>query len=137
LPDRLLSSTEMHNRRLARHRFADRLLSSTGMRNRPTTRRLLVDGTPVEADVALKSLRAELSVASCDADSAEGPDAAEGTSPPALCAGPAAVGADPKRVASNATRCRGLIRDTRLRHESGIASTWCIADRSRSIPSTG
>jgi hypothetical protein len=117
--DRLLSSTGMHNRRLARRRLANRLLSSTRMRQPTDHAQAGVDGTPVEAEAGLKSLRAELPVASCDADSAERPDTAEARCRQRFALVQPPSGPTPKRVASNATRCRGLIRDARLRHESG------------------
>ena len=76
-------------------------------------------GTHIEEHAALKSLRAEPSVASCQADSAEGPDAAEGTSPPALALAEPRSGPTPRRVTSNATAVSRTDPDARLRHKFG------------------
>lgn len=78
-------------------------------------RRLLIDGTHVEADAALKSLRAELSV--IDGDSEPGEASVE--APPVLkCAEPRS-GPTPRRTASNATAVSLTDPDAKLRHKPG------------------
>jgi transposase len=76
-------------------------------------RRLLVDGTHIEADAALKSLRAELEPIDCDAEggSAE-------PRPPLRLAEPRS-GPPPKRTASNATAVSRTDPDAKLRHKPG------------------
>jgi transposase len=79
-------------------------------------RRLLVDATHVEADAALGSLRAELSVIDGDGESEDG-DSAE--SPPALGLAEPRSGPTPKRTASNATAVSRSDPDAKLRHKPG------------------
>jgi transposase len=78
-------------------------------------RRLLVDATHVEADAALKSLRAELAV--IDGGS-ETEDAPAGTRPKLEVAAPRS-GPTPKRTASNATAISRTDPDAKLRHKPG------------------
>src|SRR3954453_19674479 len=71
-------------------------------------RRLLVDATHVEADAALKSLRAELSTIDGDGDGdgeqeAAAGEVAEGSERPRLRLAEPRSGPTPKRTASNAT----------------------------------
>ena len=96
-------------------------------------RRLVVDGTHIEADAALKSLRAELSPVDANAgDSAESPradgdgdgdgemvhdDSAE--SRPDLKLAEPRTGPTPKRTASNATAVSRTDPDAKLRHKPG------------------
>jgi hypothetical protein len=94
-------------------------------------RRLVVDGTHIEADAALKSLRAELSLAGA-------PDAGDGDTKPDSDGGDGAMVADvcaetrpklalaeprsgptPKRNASNATAVSRTDPDAKLRHKPG------------------
>ena len=107
-------------------------------------RRLLVDATHVEADAALKSLRAELSsIDDSDGDSdgsdsggSDGSDsggdgdgggggdgggrlAAEPSSRPPLALAEPRTGPTPKRIASNATALSRTDPDARLRHKPG------------------
>jgi transposase len=79
-------------------------------------RRLVVDGTHIEADAALKSLRAELSVADADAESVAKEVA---SSPPRLALAEPRSGPTPKRVASNATAVSRTDPDAKLRHKPG------------------
>jgi transposase len=81
-------------------------------------RRLVVDGTHIEADAALKSLRAELSVADADAD-AESVAKEVASSPPGLALAEPRSGPTPKRVASNATAVSRTDPDAKLRHKPG------------------
>lgn len=94
-------------------------------------RRLVVDGTHIEADAALRSLRAELSPVDANAgDSAESSradgdgdgemvhdDSAE--SRPDLKLAEPRTGPTPKRTASNATAVSLTDPDARLRHKPG------------------
>lgn len=79
-------------------------------------RRLLVDGTHIEADAALKSLRAEL--ASSDGDGESLPEGGA-VSRPALALAEPRSGSTPKRVASNATAVSVTDPDAKLRHKPG------------------
>jgi transposase len=92
-------------------------------------RRLVVDGTHIEADAALKSLRAELAPVDSDSDSDSGdgdgdgdgelvPDASAGTRPTLALAEPR-IGPTPKRTASNATAVSRTDPDAKLRHKPG------------------
>lgn len=84
-------------------------------------RRLVVDGTHIEADAALKSLRAELTVVSCDAGPESVADAVTDIdqSKPALKLAEPRSGPTPKRVASNATAVSRTDPDAKLRHKPG------------------
>jgi transposase len=89
-------------------------------------RRLVVDGTHIEADAALKSLRAELAPVDGagdgdgdgDGDGEIVPDAAEETRPALALAEPR-TGPTPKRTASNATAVSLTDADAKLRHKPG------------------
>src|SRR3954463_7965844 len=65
--------------------------------------RLLVDATHVEADAALKSLRAELSLVEHDGDGDGDGDGSVADGRPALTLAEPRTGPTPKRAASNAT----------------------------------
>jgi transposase len=83
--------------------------------------RLIVDGTHVEANAALKSLRAELSVVGGGEDP-EPQDAPAGTSPqarPRLELAEPRSGPTPKRKASNATAVSRTDPDAKLRYKPG------------------
>jgi transposase len=80
-------------------------------------RRLLVDGTHIEADAALKSLRAELAPINADAETESAAD--QPASPPALTLAEPRSGPTPKRVASNATAVSQTDPDAKLRHKPG------------------
>jgi len=87
-------------------------------------RRLLVDATHVEADAALKSLRAELSAVE-DASEEDGGEPVAGEAveelpprPMLALAGPR-TGPTPKRTASNATAVSRSDPDAKLRHKPG------------------
>jgi transposase len=84
--------------------------------------RLIVDGTHVEANAALKSLRAELEPVAGDTDPA-GPDgSAEGASAserPRLELAAPRSGPTPKRKASNATAVSRTDPDAKLRYKPG------------------
>ncbi|HKR49883.1 MAG TPA: transposase [Pseudonocardiaceae bacterium] len=87
-------------------------------------RRLVVDGTHIEADAALKSLRAELTVVARDAGGGADPEAesvadADVSSQPALVLAEPRSGSTPKRVASNATAVSRTDPDAKLRHKPG------------------
>ncbi len=82
-------------------------------------RRLLVDGTHIEADAALKSLRAELTVVPCDADADADGVADQPALPPDLKLAEPRSGPTPKRVASNATAVSRTDPDAKLRHKPG------------------
>lgn len=80
-------------------------------------RRLLVDATHVEADAALKSLRAELSPV---AEAGDGELAAAEPAPrPKLALAEPRTGPTPKRTASNATALSRSDPDAKLRHKPG------------------
>lgn len=85
-------------------------------------RRLLIDGTHIEADAALKSLRAELEPIDNDTDD----DDDDGIVPegsaeprPALKLAEPRSGPTPERVASNATAVSRTDPDAKLRHKPG------------------
>lgn len=82
--------------------------------------RLVVDATHVEADAALKSLRAELSVVDGDGDGEDrrDDDSAPGGRPRLALAAPRS-GPTPKRTASNATAVSISDPDAKLRHKPG------------------
>ena len=106
-------------------------------------RRLLVDATHIEADAALKSLRAELAAGST-ATTATATATARATASGALRGRVASVrrwrwpsrGRDRRRSARRLTRrrCRAAIRTPSCVTSPGIARIWCIAARSPSIP---
>jgi transposase len=79
-------------------------------------RRLLIDGTHIEADAALKSLRAELEP--IDGDGEIVPDGSGGPRPALELAEPRS-GPTPKRVASNTTAVSQTDPDAKLRHKPG------------------
>jgi transposase len=79
-------------------------------------RRLLIDATHIEADAALKSLRAELEP--IDGDRIEADGCAEPPRPALKLAEPRS-GPTPKRVASNATAVSQTDPDAKLRHKPG------------------
>jgi transposase len=81
-------------------------------------RRLLIDGTHIEADAALRSLRAELEPVDDDDDDGIVP---EGSAEPrlALKLAEPRSGPTPKRVASNATAVSRTDPDAKLRHKPG------------------
>jgi hypothetical protein len=83
-------------------------------------RRLVVDGTHIEADAALKSLRAELAPVTTgdDDDDDDDADASAGSRPPLTLAEPR-TGPTPKRTASNTTAVSQTDRDAKLRHKPG------------------
>jgi transposase len=88
-------------------------------------RRLVVDGTHIEADAALKSLRAELSPVDPgdgdgdgDGDGETVADAAARSRPRLALAQPR-TGPTPKRTASNATAVSRSDPDAKLRHKPG------------------
>lgn len=83
--------------------------------------RLVVDATHVEANAALKSLRAELSVTDGDGVSAETPteDVSAETPRPALTLAEPRSGPTPRRKASNATAVSRTDPDAKLRHKPG------------------
>lgn len=80
-------------------------------------RRLVVDATHVEADAALKSLRAELTAIDGDGDGSV-PDASAEAQPKLELAEPRS-GATPKRTASNATAVSRTDPDGKLRGKPG------------------
>ena len=89
-------------------------------------RRLLIDATHIEADAALKSLRAELGAVEDDAGArGESAGGAGGTvadlaeSPPKLELAEPRTGPTPKRTASNATALSRSDPDAKLRHKPG------------------
>jgi transposase len=79
-------------------------------------RRLVVDGTHIEADAALGSLRAELAPTDGDGDGEIAPDA---DTRPALALAEPRTGPTPKRMASNATAVSRSDPDAKLRHKPG------------------
>src|SRR4051794_7867056 len=91
-------------------------------------RRLVVDGTHIEADAALRSLRAELApVGDTDREPGDGdgdgdgaivPDASADTRPALALAEPR-TGPTPTRTASNATAVSRSDPDAKLRHKPG------------------
>src|SRR4029077_14600378 len=80
-------------------------------------RRLVVDGTHIEADAALKSLRAELAPVE-DGDGEIVSDVCAGM-PAALALAEPRSGPTPKRTASNATAVSRTDPDAKLRHQHG------------------
>jgi transposase len=85
-------------------------------------RRLVVDATHIEADAALKSLRAELAPIDGDGDGdGDGGMVADAVlgSRPALGLAEPRSGATPKRTASNATAVSRSDPDAKLRHKPG------------------
>ncbi len=83
-------------------------------------RRLLVDATHVEADAALKSLRAELSPVNDAGDSETVADvSAETSQRPTLALAESRTGPTPKRKASNATALSRTDPDAKLRGKPG------------------
>jgi transposase len=81
-------------------------------------RRLLVDATHIEADAALKSLRADLSPVDGDGDAvADVP--AETSARPTLALAEPRTGPTPKRTASNATAVSQTDPDSKLRGKPG------------------
>src|SRR5215210_2534698 len=97
-------------------------------------RRLCVDGTHIEADAALKSLRAELE--SIDGGGGSVADGSGEPRPPLTLAEPRS-GPTPKRTRPTRRRCLGAIRMPSCATSPGIARTWSIAAKSPSIPSIG
>jgi transposase len=84
-------------------------------------RRLVVDGTHIEADAALKSLRAELAAVDAGGGGGDG-DGVPGAgaeSRPALALAEPRTGPTPKRSASNATAVSRTDPDAKLRHKPG------------------
>jgi transposase len=81
--------------------------------------RLLVDATHVEADAALKSLRAELSLVEHDGDGDGDGDGSVADGAPALTLAEPRSGPTPKRTASNATAVSRTDPDGKLRHKPG------------------
>lgn len=82
--------------------------------------RLVIDATHVEANAALKSLRAELEVIDDDSDvSAETPGDVSAETRPALELAAPRSGPTPKRRASNQTAVSGTDPDAKLRHKPG------------------
>lgn len=80
--------------------------------------RLIVDATHVEADAALKSLRAELSVVDNDGDGDGRVDHSGGERPKLELAAPRS-GPTPKRKASNATAVSRTDPEAKLRYKPG------------------
>jgi transposase len=81
-------------------------------------RRLVVDATHIEADAALKSLRADLAPIDGDGDGGSVADASAETAPALALAEPR-NGPTPKRTASNATAVSRTDPDAKLRHKPG------------------
>ncbi len=82
--------------------------------------RLIVDATHVEADAALKSLRAELQVIDGDGDGGAGSGTGEESAErPALALAAPRSGPTPKRKASNATAVSRTDPDAKLRFKPG------------------
>src|SRR3954470_5864250 len=85
--------------------------------------RLLVDATHIEADAALKSLRAELSLVETESGDGDGDgdgDAEDGRAEgPALALAEPRTGPTPKRTASNVTAVSRTDPDAKLRHKPG------------------
>lgn len=85
-------------------------------------RRLLVDATHIEADAALKSLRAELSLVESESEDGDGDGETVDDDPatrPALALAQPRPGPTPKRTASNATAVSQTDPDGKLRHKPG------------------
>jgi len=82
--------------------------------------RLLVDATHVEADAALRSLRADLAVAAeAEGSPPQAPASDAPPEPPALALAEPRSGPTPKRRASNATAVSRSDPDAKLRHKPG------------------
>src|SRR3954452_1548640 len=83
-------------------------------------RRLVVDGTHIEADAALKSLRAELTPGDGDGDG-DGKIVADADAEtrPGLALAEPRTGPTPRRSASNATAVSRSDPDAKLRHKPG------------------
>jgi transposase len=79
--------------------------------------RLIVDATHVEADAALKSLRAELQIIDGDGDGDGDGDEGEPAERPALKLAEPRSGPTPKRKASNATAISRTDPDAKLRYK--------------------
>ena len=102
--------------------------------------RLIVDATHVEANAALKSLRAELSVvdpAEQDGNARIDADVPRDRERRKLELAAPRSGPTAKRKASNATALSRTDPDAKLRYKRGIARTWCTARRSRPTPRAG
>ncbi len=85
-------------------------------------RRLVVDATHIEADAALKSLRADLTPTNGDGDGdGDGEIVPEDSAEPrpALAVAQPRTGPTPKRTASNATALSRTDPDAKLRHKPG------------------
>src|SRR3954470_5969728 len=90
-------------------------------------RRLVADGTHIEADAALKSLRAELTPADGDGDGGDDDGDGDGEivaeaavdTRPVLALAEPRTGPTPKRTASNATAVSRSDSDAKLRHKPG------------------
>jgi hypothetical protein len=82
-------------------------------------RRLLIDATHVEADAALKSLRAELAPVAEEDDGAGVAEVVAPSPPPKLELAAPRTGPTPKRTASNATAVSRSDPDAKLRHKPG------------------
>src|SRR3954447_25856024 len=83
-------------------------------------RRLLVDATHIEADAALKRLRAELSLVETESESEDGETVDDDPATrPALTLAEPRTGPTPKRSASNATAVSRTDPDGKLRHKPG------------------
>lgn len=82
-------------------------------------RRLVVDGTHIEADAALKSLRAELTPVDRGDGDGDGVTDASAKSRPALALAEPRTGPTPKRRASNQTAVSQTDPDAKLRHKPG------------------
>jgi transposase len=84
--------------------------------------RLLIDATHIEADAALKSLRAELTLVETETETetGEGETVVDEPAPrPALTLAESRTGPTPKRSASNATAVSRTDPDGKLRHKPG------------------
>ncbi len=82
-------------------------------------RRMLVDATHVEADAALKSLRAELTLIDGDGDDGASDVSPERSERPGLALAGPRTGPTPKRTASNATATSRSDPDAKLRGKPG------------------
>src|SRR3954454_20349310 len=85
-------------------------------------RRLLIDATHIEADAALKSLRAELQLVEpeTELEPGDGETVVDDRAPrPALALAEPRSGPTPKRTASNATAVSRTDPDGKLRHKPG------------------
>jgi transposase len=80
--------------------------------------RLLVDATHIEADAALKSLRAELTLVETETETGE-TVVEDPAARPALTLAEPRTGPTPKRTASNATAVSRTDPDGKLRHKPG------------------